>query len=94
MRLFFSVKVILEELYLDIECNYALEVDRDAKAVSRINHLSSVIQLGDIRQFEEEDVIKLGEINFLAVTLPCTELSQVNYRRKGLDGDEFFLVKL
>lgn len=78
--------MILERPDICIDKYWALEIDEDAMSISRMNHLDSVIQKGDMRAIEEEDIINLGEVHLVIATLPCTELSKVKPHRKGLDG--------
>lgn len=50
-----TAKVVLDNLNLDVEVYYSLEIEEDAIQVINLNH-HDVIQLGDVRSLTEEKV--------------------------------------
>lgn len=51
-----TAKVVIDNLNLDIEVYYSVEIEEDAIQVVDLNHGDSVIHLGDIRSLTEEKV--------------------------------------
>ncbi|KAF6027831.1 hypothetical protein EB796_013863 [Bugula neritina] len=78
-----TAKVVLENLNLDIEAYYSVEIEDDAIQVVRRHH-GDVHQLGDIRSLTEEKLAELGRIDLLVGGSPCNDLACVNPARKGL----------
>lgn len=79
---------------LDIECYYASEIDPDSIAVSFINHGYDIIQLGDIRNIDEEKIKEISPIDLLLGGSPCNDLSLANPKRRGLKGNTFLYIKM
>ncbi|XP_067936332.1 DNA (cytosine-5)-methyltransferase 3C-like [Watersipora subatra] len=79
-----TAKVVLDNLNLDVEVYYSLEIEEAAIQVVNLNHGDSIIQLGDIREFTEEKLASLGRIDLLVGGSPCNDLALVNPARKGL----------
>lgn len=55
-----TAKVVLDNLNLDVEVYYSVEIEEDAIQVVDLNHGDGVIHLGDIRSLTEEKVSRLS----------------------------------
>ncbi|KAJ8667726.1 hypothetical protein QAD02_009389 [Eretmocerus hayati] len=80
--------VVLKKLNVEIECYYASEIDPDSIQVSFFNHGDEIIQLGDVRDIDEDKIKEIAPIDLLIGGSPCNELSLANPRRRGLDDPE------
>ncbi|KAJ8685719.1 hypothetical protein QAD02_021512 [Eretmocerus hayati] len=77
--------VVLEKLVIAIECYSASEIDRDSMLVNSFNHKKAIIQLGDVRDIDENKIRGIAPIDLLTGGSPCNDLSSVNPRRRGLN---------
>ncbi|KAL7287500.1 hypothetical protein TKK_0018334 [Trichogramma kaykai] len=79
---------VLKKLNVNIDCYYASEIDPDSMKVSYFNHGKKIIQLGDVRDIDENMIKKIAPIDLLIGGSPCNELSLANPKRRGLDDPE------
>ncbi|KAK7501942.1 hypothetical protein BaRGS_00006694, partial [Batillaria attramentaria] len=78
-------RVALQKLGLDIDVYYGSETDESAVLVSKANHGSEVIHLGDVTRITKDKLSELAPIDLLVGGSPCNELSLANPVRKGFD---------
>ncbi|CAH1732600.1 unnamed protein product [Aphis gossypii] len=74
----------LKELGFDIEVFYASEIDKDALMLTRYHFSDGITQLGSVTEITNETLDKIGPINLLFGGSPCSDLSSVNYRKRGI----------
>lgn len=60
-----TAKVVIDNLNLDIDVYYSVEIEEDAIQVVDLNHGDSVIHLGDIRSLTEEKVCIIKSLKLL-----------------------------
>jgi site-specific DNA-cytosine methylase len=87
----FAGMVVLKMLGIRVEKYFASEVDKDAINVSRLNHGSTIEQIGAVETLNKEKLSALGPIDLLLGGSPCADLSLVNPARKGLFGKYIML---
>jgi len=75
------------ELGFDVEAYYASEIDRNATFLTKSRYGNNIIHLGSVTDIDEEMLRKIGPINLLIGGSPCSELSRVNPRRRGMFGN-------
>ncbi|KAL4152868.1 hypothetical protein QTP88_000701 [Uroleucon formosanum] len=78
----------LLQLGFDIEVIYASEIDKDALMVTKYNFSDKIKQLGSVTEITTEMLDQISPINLLFGGSPCSDLSGVNYRKKGLFNPE------
>lgn len=78
----------LQELGFEVEIYCALEIDRNAIAVSRRNFGNSVTQLGNLNDLSIETLMEYGPFNLVFMTPPCNALSKANPKKPGLKGKQ------
>lgn len=88
-----TVKCAFKEDGFLIDKYYASKIDDIAKQVVTANLSDEDIaifqDLDDVRSLTGKKLKDLGKIDFLFGGFPCNDLSKVNPKRKGLDGNQF-----
>ncbi|XP_050533477.1 DNA (cytosine-5)-methyltransferase 3C-like [Daktulosphaira vitifoliae] len=74
----------LKQLDFDVEVFYASEIDSNALLLTWSHFGSEINQLGSVVDIDEMTLDKIGPINLLMGGSPCSDLSCVNHRKKGL----------
>lgn len=74
----------MNKLNFDIEAFYASEIDKDALFLTKSHYSNNIIQLGSVVGINDKILEKIGPINLLIGGSPCSDLSNINYRKKGL----------
>ncbi|XP_050437300.1 DNA (cytosine-5)-methyltransferase 3B-like [Adelges cooleyi] len=74
----------LKQLHFDIEVFYASEIDPNALLLTWSHFGKEINELGSVTQIDQSTLDRIGPINLLIGGSPCSDLSNVNYRKKGL----------
>ena len=84
--IFFTGKLILDMLDLEIEIYECSEIDKNAIDVSTFNHGSSITHKEDVISLANDDeyLESISPIHLLLGAPPCNELSKANWKRQGL----------
>ncbi|KRZ05830.1 DNA (cytosine-5)-methyltransferase 3B, partial [Trichinella zimbabwensis] len=77
-------KIALDELGINIEIYYSCEIDQEALLVTKVNHESQVVYLGDVRGITREKLEEISPIDLLIGGSPCNDVSIANPKRRGL----------
>jgi len=77
----------LLKLGFDIEVFYASEIDKDALMVTKHNFTDNIKQLGSVTEITRKMMDEISPINLLFGGSPCSDLSGVNHRKRGLHGN-------
>lgn len=91
---FFLGYYSLKELGFDVEVFYASEIDKDALMLTRYHFSDGITQLGSVTEITNETLDKIGPINLLFGGSPCSDLSSVNYRKRGIFGNYKLIIKI
>jgi site-specific DNA-cytosine methylase len=83
---------ILDSPNLSVEVYYSSEIDKKALKLQRYIFGNRITQLGSVEELSQEKLDHIGPINFLIGGSPCSDLSLVNPRRRGLHGKNSFNV--
>lgn len=78
--------ILKNVLGLDVHKYYSCEIDPKAIRVQLHNFTDEIIMLGSIKNLTEDTIHDLGQVDLLFGGNPCSDLSLVNGRRKGLEG--------
>ncbi|CAI6362145.1 unnamed protein product [Macrosiphum euphorbiae] len=78
----------LLKLGFDIEVFYASEIDKDALTVTKHNFSDNIKQLGSVTEITRKMLDEISPINLLFGGSPCSDLSGVNHRKRGLHDPE------
>lgn len=68
----------------DVETFCASEIDDNALLLTKSHYNDSIHQLGSVTEINLKTLEEIGPINFLMGGSPCSDLSCVNHRKKGL----------
>lgn len=55
--------------------------------VTRVNHGDRIIQIGDVKNIDEDKIEHLLPIDLILAASPCNDLSLANPQRKGIFGN-------
>lgn len=77
---------VLDKLNLHIEAYYSCEIDPHALEIQKYRFGDRIIMLGDVLTLTDEKLHSIGPISLLIGGSPCSDLSLVNPRRRGLLG--------
>lgn len=77
-------KVALDRAGIKVEKYYASEIDKNAITISNNNH-KDIIQLGDIKNINEDVIKQIGKIDLLLAGSPCQGFSRAG---KGLNFED------
>lgn len=91
-------QIALKELDIKVNNYYASEIDKNAIKVT-MDNFPKTVQLGDIRDIQEEDIKKLPKIDLIMAGFPCRDLSiitrnggsknwkEMHQKGEGLEGE-------
>lgn len=77
-------KVALDRAGIKVEKYYASEIDKNAITISNNNH-KDIIQLGDVKNINEDVIKQIGKIDLLLAGSPCQGFSRAG---KGLNFED------
>lgn len=79
----------MKQLDFDVEAYYASEIDSNALLLTWSHFGSEINQLGSVIDIDQTTLDRIGPINLLMGGSPCSDLSCVNHRKKGLYGNDY-----
>ena len=96
LSLFYGIStgyyILQEKLNLNIEVYYSSEIDPAALQVQRENFDGRVTPIGSVTDLTDDRLKGLGRIDLLIGGSPCSDLSLVNPKRRGLLGKLLFFT--
>lgn len=78
--------LILDRLGIQVEAYFSSEIDKKCLELQKYNFGHRVIPVGAVQSLGPRQLSDMGQIDLLIGGSPCTDLSLVNPRRRGLHG--------
>lgn len=78
---------MLKKLGFNIEVYYASEIDPEALLLTKFHYGDEIKHIGSVTDIDIEKLKQIGPINLLIGGSPCSDLTNLNYRKKGIYGN-------